>query len=122
MVRPMRLWLPWPPSVNNYWIRTRRGGVMVSKNGQLFRKELLADLAGKVSRKLLGRVKLSVCVMPPDKRKRDLDNLLKPILDGLTAAGVWDDDSQVDRLEMERGEITPHGRVLVEVSEIGGGE
>lgn len=44
--------------------------------------------------------------------------MLKPLLDGLTAAGVWLDDSQVKRLEMEIGEVTPHGRVMVEVTEI----
>ncbi len=117
-MKPMKLWLPWPPSVNNYWIRTRRGGVMVSKNGRRFREELLADLLGKVPRTIVGPVRLSICVMPPDRRKRDLDNLLKPVLDGLTAAGVWQDDSQVDELFLRRGDVTPHGRVFVEVGEM----
>lgn len=117
-MKPRRYWLPWPPSVNNYWVRTRRGGMMVSKAGREYRVELLADLAGKVNGTLSGPVKLAIALMPPDKRKRDIDNVLKPLLDGLTAAGVWEDDSQVKRLEMEIGEVTPHGRVMVEVSEI----
>lgn len=116
--KPRRYWLPWPPSVNNYWVRTRGGGMMVSKAGRQYRVDLLADLTGKVRNKIEGRVRLSVCVMPPDARRRDLDNLLKPILDGLTAAGIWDDDSQVDELKIVRGEQTPHGRVMVEVEEI----
>lgn len=92
--------------------------MMVSKAGRQYRVDLLADLSGKVRSKIEGRVRLSVCVMPPDARRRDLDNLLKPILDGLTAAGIWDDDSQVDELKIVRGEQTPHGRVMVEVEEI----
>lgn len=120
--RLSRYWLPWPPSVNNYWVRTRRGGMMVSKAGRQYRQELLADLSGKVKTLATGRVRLSVCVMPPDARRRDLDNLLKPILDGLTAAGVWEDDSQVDDLRIVRGEQTPHGRVMVEVEEIANAE
>ena len=31
----------------------------------------------------------------PDKRVRDLDNLLKAPLDALTRAGFWVDDSQI---------------------------
>jgi crossover junction endodeoxyribonuclease RusA len=31
----------------------------------------------------------------PDRRRRDLDNLLKATLDGLAHAGVYEDDSQI---------------------------
>jgi crossover junction endodeoxyribonuclease RusA len=61
---------------------------------------------------------------PPDKRRRDLDNILKCLLDSLTHAGVWDDDSQVDELAVIRGEIVPGGKVkvVVEVIDKPGGE
>jgi crossover junction endodeoxyribonuclease RusA len=42
-------------------------------------------------------------VHAPDRRRRDLDNVLKSTLDSLTHAGVWDDDSQIDQLSVERG-------------------
>jgi crossover junction endodeoxyribonuclease RusA len=41
-------------------------------------------------------------VYPPDARKRDLDNLLKCLLDSLQTAKVYEDDSQIDYLLIKR--------------------
>ncbi|MFC6277036.1 RusA family crossover junction endodeoxyribonuclease [Psittacicella hinzii] len=38
----------------------------------------------------------------PDRRRRDIDNVIKPIMDILTEAGVYDDDSQIKRLEVSK--------------------
>lgn len=35
-----------------------------------------------------------------DKRRKDLDNLAKTVLDGLTKGRAWEDDSQVKALEL----------------------
>ncbi|WP_256824678.1 RusA family crossover junction endodeoxyribonuclease, partial [Pseudomonas aeruginosa] len=47
--------------------------------------------------------------------KRDLDNLLKGLLDSLTKAGAWDDDGLVDDLRIVRGEVIAGGEVLVTI-------
>ena len=36
------------------------------------------------------------------KGRSDLDNYAKAMLDAMTSAGIWDDDSQVDKLEISR--------------------
>lgn len=38
------------------------------------------------------------------KRKCDIDNRIKPLLDALTACGIWGDDSQVDVIAIKRGD------------------
>ena len=49
-----------------------------------------------------GLVSLSVQFAPPDKVVRDLDNMLKPILDSLSKCGLILDDKQVDDLAIKR--------------------
>ena len=34
-------------------------------------------------------------------QKPDADNLLKPVMDALSEAGVWQDDNQVDRIFLQ---------------------
>ncbi len=67
---------------------------------------------------MVGRVSVSITVHPPDRRRRDLDNLLKGPLDALEHAGVYLDDGQIDRLEIERGDVMRGGRVVVRIEEM----
>lgn len=99
----IELILPWPPSSNTYWrsvpyiengkAKTR---VLISEKGRAYRKAVyeiaLVSFARKGYKKPINF--LMACV-PPDRRKRDGDNLLKAVWDSMTHAGVWVDDSQV---------------------------
>ena len=44
---------------------------------------------------------------------RDLDNLLKGVLDSISAAGVIVDDCQVDEIQMRREGVTKGGKIQV---------
>ena len=74
------LYTVYPPSVNNYYVKTQRG-IFISQKGKKFRDQLIKDaheqLGGMIP--LPDRVRLEVVAWVPDLRKRDLDNLLKPI-------------------------------------------
>jgi len=64
-----------------------------------------------------GRIALAMDAFPPDRRRRDLDNIQKPVLDALEHAGVYMDDSQIDLLVTRRREAVSGGRLLVTVDE-----
>lgn len=102
----MTITLPFPPSVNNYWRNIVMGGkprTIMSAKGREYRK--LAEVAAATQHtgeRLDGRLRVSLELHPPTLRKFDLDNFPKAVLDAVTHAGVWGDDSQVDRLEVLR--------------------
>lgn len=104
--------LPYPPSVNHYW---RRVGTrtLISKKGRAYRAEVIARLAifRLNDEPLIGPINATFRVHPPDRRRRDLDNLLKAMLDALEHAGVYRDDSQIYSLMVFRGEVVKGGRV-----------
>ena len=87
--------LPWPPSVNTYW-RNFDGRMIISAKGREYR-ETVGDqmMLQKKVRHFAGPLRVVIEAWRPDKRRRDLDNLLKATLDGLAHAGVYEDDSQI---------------------------
>lgn len=94
--------LPWPPSVNHYW-RRQGNRYFVSQEGKNYRDEVLYlchKLRGQFNAK--DRLYMTIEAYPPDKRRRDLDNILKSLLDSLQYAGVYEDDSQIDKLAITR--------------------
>jgi crossover junction endodeoxyribonuclease RusA len=112
------LTLPFPPSVNGYW-RNINGRTLISAKGRAYKKAV-ARLAqwNYAAKQLESRLEVLVILHPPDRRKRDIDNSMKALLDSMQAAGVYLDDSQIDRLAIERGEIKKGGAVIVTIKEI----
>lgn len=112
--------LPWPPSVNKIW-RSSGNGTLLSKVGRYYRKAAVSHIletCGGEPEPLLGRLTVVIEMFPPDRRKRDIDNHAKAVLDALTLARVIGDDSQIDELRLVRRDVSKgHGFVLVEVAE-----
>ncbi|EFP6712952.1 RusA family crossover junction endodeoxyribonuclease, partial [Escherichia coli] len=67
---------------------------------------------------LSGRLVIKIIAEPPDKRRRDLDNILKAPLDVLTHAGLLIDDEQFDEINIVRGQLVPGGRLGVKIYKI----
>lgn len=117
----MTLTLPYPPSVNTIWRSMRSGPmagrVLLSKRGREYRKEVNTAVshqngAGAI---FLGRLGVSIILYPPDRRKADIDNRCKAILDALTHAKIWQDDEQIDVLIVRREKIVPGGLAEVRI-------
>lgn len=113
--------LPYPPSVNGYWRNVTIGGkgrTLISEKGRKYRQAVAAAWAASGEKKTLGRLRVEITAIPPDKRSRDLDNILKSLLDSLTHCAAWDDDSQIDDLRIVREPSEKGGSVVVCISRI----
>lgn len=119
----MVITMPYPPSLNTYW-RNVGGRVLISAKGRSYRTLvaqaiMLARRAGNVPAwPIPQRLAVRIDASPPDRRKRDLDNITKALLDALTHAGVWLDDSQIDDLRIVRQPHMIGGQVTVTVTKI----
>jgi crossover junction endodeoxyribonuclease RusA len=117
----IRLVLPYPPSVNRYWRNLPGSRVVISAEGRQYRAQVIADVAARrardrnMPRTLHLPVAVSVRVHAPDRRVRDLDNLPKAVLDALTHARVWEDDSLVDELHLYRCAPMRGGSIAVSI-------
>ena len=114
----LELELPYPPSINHYW---RRVGAktLISKEGRQFRADVEAILFPRRLKPLTGELIVEVDVYPPDKRRRDIDNVQKSLFDALEYAGVYENDSQIKRLTIERFERVDGGKALVRIRPVG---
>jgi crossover junction endodeoxyribonuclease RusA len=128
----MELILPYPPSINHYknigrTIRTKNGksyqARVNSPETKAFYYEVWLKIRSLKATKLIidpieTLLSVTLCVYPPDKRKRDLDGILKVLLDSLQRGGLIKDDYQICRLVIERCAIIPQGQVVVRIEEL----
>ena len=107
--------MDFPPSVNRLW-RTSKNGLMYrSKEYTDWRKKTAWELSIQAKfKQVSGAYKITVKAVRPDKRRRDLDNLIKSISDVLVAAGVIEDDSLCEHLVMMWVSEGPACHVMVE--------
>jgi len=108
--------LPYPPSINHYWLTARGGRRYISPEGNTFRQwTLVTCRTQQIPSFGDSEIRLDITINPPDRRRRDVDNVLKVLLDALQAARVYDNDYQVQRLSIERGPPLGNGRCTVTI-------
>jgi len=110
--------LPYPPSVNGAFRNvTGRGRVKTARYltwARAAQNEIINQRTQWHEKSISGLVHVSVTVNRPDRRKRDLDNLLKAPLDLLVDMGVIEDDSKIHCLSIRWGQVEG---MRVEISE-----
>lgn len=95
--------LQMPPSLNTLYptVGNRRA---LSKAGKAWYAKSLYSIRSQWNKVGFNkqRVMITIWLTFQDNRRRDIDNVIKPILDCITKSGIWKDDSQVDELRVIR--------------------
>ena len=86
-----RITLPFPPTLNNCF-ENIRGGRRITQRYREWINEAFWMIKSQKPSKHEDEVSISIGFVAPDKRKRDLDNLIKPVLDILVKGQVIKDD------------------------------
>lgn len=114
----IQLELPYPPSVNHYWGQAGKNR-FIGKKGKEFRVAVAEACLEAGIQTLEGRLSVHVALFPPDRRARDVDNVLKPLLDACEHAGCFVNDSQIDELHIIRQEVRKGGACTVVILPVG---
>jgi len=130
----IELVLPWPPSVNHY---KKVGRIITTRTGKKYQqrinnsettgyyyqvymiaKRYLPQEGVKFNDSATISLEVHAYLYPPNKRRYDLDNRLKVLLDSLVHAQIIKDDSQITRLYVEKMDTINQGKVVVKIQEI----
>ena len=129
----IELILPYPPSVNHY---KTLGALRVTKQGGYYQPRINSDETkrfyfevwhmiqqkkAKEGLKIIDDATIELeavlWVHPPDKRRSDIDNRIKLVLDSLQRADVFINDYQISRLVVERKDIIKGGQIICRISQ-----
>ena len=111
-------WAGVPPSVNHYW-GTRVIGKHVSRyitnEGRAFKEEFMALIP--LGHQLTGPLDVNIVLYFSDKRRRDVDNYMKAVLDACQPR-AFKDDAQIVRLTIVKLYRRDHPGIELHVTEM----
>ena len=123
--------LPFPPTANTYYRTVRMGKlcrVILSNRGRKYKEEVAREVStiqndnatrwGCLPFLPSDRLTVDIKLYAPTRRKYDIDNRIKPLLDALAFAVVFPDDEAVDEINVTRQEIVKGGKVIVQIQQI----
>ncbi|NBI12515.1 RusA family crossover junction endodeoxyribonuclease [[Haemophilus] felis] len=110
--------LPYPPTINHYWKHTKQGRHYITDKGRAYQSKVKEVCSGSVP--FTKPVSVKVQVWLPDKRRRDLDNLWKVLLDSLVNAKIVADDcwQAMPKQSIEAMGVMKGGKLVVRLREI----
>lgn len=109
----VRVEIPLPPSVNMAWVNVPGKGRVRSPEYRRWHKLAFDELTLQKPARIAGKF-CAVINLGRIKRRADVDNRTKPILD-LLAGVVTDDDAMCERVSTGWSDTVPAERVTVEI-------
>jgi len=100
---------PFPCSLNNLFVNVAGKGRRPSKRYASWQRVAQTEIMGQrvqwPVKRISGPVEITI-TLQRDRRRMDLDNGAKAVIDTLVKMDVIDDDRNVDKLIMQWGDVT----------------
>lgn len=96
---PIYIELPLPPSANNMFVNGKRGGRFPSPNYSKWKRDAGFLARSQSKGRIEGPFAVQINAVRPDKRRRDVDNIIKPTVDLLVSLGFVTDDSEMQTVQ-----------------------
>lgn len=109
-----------PPSVNAYWRTSCRGNfpvVYISKKGADFKKAMGLIAHSKIKEPLVGDVKVEIEYHITGKVGKDIDNILKGILDSLNKI-AYEDDKNIVELSVRKIRKSTANKLIIRIDNV----
>ena len=122
-LRRMTFELPLPPSVNALYGTAKNGRKFLHDEQREFRSQVIALVRARTRQPegrvppLEGRLCLRAAFYQANNIRQDISNRIKALEDALMYAGAYHDDSQIDKLIIER-RFSKRATCVVELEEI----
>jgi len=105
--------LPFPPSANRLWRSTKDGRHYRSPRYQTWFQAAGIEINRQRPGKIEGQFSVLLQLGRPDRRRRDLDNLMKPVLDLLQHYGIIENDSLAQHVSVHWSETIKGAHVVL---------
>lgn len=103
------------------WIRARtRATNFLTDDAKEYHMKVQSCVIRANARKYFtSRLRMTIWVYPPDRRRRDTTNLYKMLEDAMQSAKVFEDDSQIkEHHAFFTDEVVEFGKVVVRIEEL----
>ena len=90
-----------PPATNNLYFNVAGRGRVRSDRYNQWLDESAWQIAGQRPGRIAGKFVAEITIHRPDNRRRDLDGLLKPLLDCCVKNRIVSDDSLAEKITMQ---------------------
>lgn len=111
----IKLEIPYPPTTNHLFVNVGKRRVK-SESYKAWLDAAGWMIAEQGRPRIRGHVSLSIALVRPDNRKRDLSNTIKSVEDLFVQMGVIEDDSLIQRLSVQWVDGVP-GQCVVLIQE-----
>lgn len=93
--------------------------MLISRDGRAYREIVCAIVSNLHAKPFDGDIALCAVFYPPDRRRRDLDNVGgKVLIDALGYANLFHDDCQIKRINLEMREPMENGLCAVTIGNL----